>query len=259
MSREALETAKARYLTTLRAVPEQVGQSDCYPWSLPFVADLDLEITGAVTFLVGENGSGKSTLLEALVKLSGLPVGGGGKNELGAQHAPDEDAPLAVALLHGFAKKPRDSFFFRAEFAAHFASLLEEREKDPLFEAPAYGRYGGRSLHTRSHGEAFLELAEGAIHDGLYFLDEPESALSPQRQLHLLALLAKRVLDGAQFFIATHSPILLTFPGATILRLDEHGIAPVELEDTDSYQVTRGMLDYPASYWRHLVPPVEGV
>ena len=118
-----------------------------------------------------------------------------------------------------------------------------------------YAAYGGRSLHTRSHGEAFLAIIQNRIRSGLLLFDEPESALSPQRQLVLLAHIAKlTAAGGSQFIIATHSPILLTCPGAQILSFDGESIRRVRLSETSHYQITRGILDHPERYWRHLRP-----
>ena len=119
--------------------------------------------------------------------------------------------------------------------------------------ADPYSRYGGRSLHTRSHGEAFLAILEHRIQAGLFLLDEPESALSPQRQLVLLAHMWNQVSKGrSQFIIATHSPILLTFPGADLLAFGGEALTRVALEETSHYQITRGILQNAESYWKHL-------
>lgn len=224
-----------------------------FPGNLPFVKDLHLEFDSPVTFFVGENGSGKSTLIEAIADLAGLPISGGSPNERGASHGPQEECELAKALRAAYEIHPRDSYFFRAELHAHFASLLDERSKDPDFGRDPYRRYGGASLHQMSHGEAFLSVMQNRIFDGLFLFDEPESALSPQRQLTLLALMYDRVERGwTQFIVATHSPILLTYPGATIISFDETPLERISLEETKHYQITRGILNSPESYWRHL-------
>ena len=132
--------------------------------------------------------------------------------------------------------------------------MLDERRSDPDFVGDAYARYGGESLHTRSHGEGYLALMSSRIGDeGIYLLDEPEAALSPQRQLALLALIADRIRGGnTQFIIATHSPILMTVPGAEILLIDGASRSAVPLEDTEHYQITKAVLENPASFWKHL-------
>ena len=243
----------APYLIGVSVVPERIDGQSAYPFTLPFVRDLDLRFDSPVTFFVGENGTGKSTLIEAIASLSRLPVCGGGRNELAGRHGPDPPSPLAPALRPAFRGRPPDAYFLRAEFQAHFASLLDARREDPEFIGDPYSRYGGRSLHTRSHGEAFLAILEHRIRAGLFLLDEPESALSPQRQLVLLAHMWKQVSAGrSQFIVATHSPILLTFPGADLVMFEGGTLARVSLEDTSHYQITRGILHNAESYWKHL-------
>lgn len=223
-----------------------------FPGSLCYVHALDLLFDTPVTFFVGENGSGKSTLIEAVAALCGLPVTGGGRNELATSRARSE---LSAHLRPVFRRRPRDAYFFRAEFQAQFANLLEQRRADPDFAGDPYARYGGRSLHARSHGEAFLEMFTSWMQPGVIVMDEPEAALSPQRQLTVLAQMAALARAGdAQFIIATHSPLLLTFPGAKLLCFDNDRIEPVRLEETSHYQITRGMLEHPERYWKHLLP-----
>lgn len=242
----------APFLRGVRLKPEAIGDRAAFPFSIPALRSLDLDIAAPVTFLVGENGSGKSTLLEGIAVACGLPAGGGSRNEVGARFAP-EGASFGNALRPSFARRPSDAFFFRAETLAHFASLLDDRKRDPDFLGDPYGRYGGRSLHERSHGEAFLATFEGRLGRGLWLLDEPEAALSPQRQLALLALVWDHVSSGeTQMIIATHSPILMTYPGARLLALDANGIRPTALEETEHYQITLGVLQHPERYWRHL-------
>ncbi|MDA8562909.1 AAA family ATPase [Mariniblastus sp.] len=231
-----------------------VARKDRFPFAIPWVGNFELEFKTAVTFLVGENGSGKSTLIEAIAALSGFPVCGGGRNDLASQFGPERTSELSEAMYTHFTKRPRDGYFFRAEFYAQFASLLDQRKRDPEFKADPYMRYGGKSPHTRSHGESFLDLLNNRLGDGLFLMDEPEAALSPQRQLSLLAIMAQRVRSKkTQFIVATHSPILMTFPGATILNLDTESIHETTLEETSHYQLTQGILDFPEKYWKHLM------
>lgn len=243
----------APFLQHVAVVDEWVRDFDVWPYSLPFVRGLALEFHRPVTFFVGENGSGKSTLLEGIAQACGLPAAGGGVNELPDRHGPQNQAALCGALRCAFRDRPLDRYFFRAEFQAHFASLLDRREDDPDFGRDPYARYGGKSLHTRSHGEAFLAMLIGRLESGLVLMDEPESALSPQRQLTLLARMAEMAAEGAsQFLVATHSPILLTYPGAAVVSFDSASLPVVRLEDTSHYRITRGILEHPESYWRHL-------
>jgi predicted ATPase len=241
------------YLLGVKTVVEKLPLERPFPFNLPFVPGLDLSLRKPVAFFVGENGTGKSTLLEAIAVLCRLPVSGGGRNEIGGSHGPEQDSVLSQVLRPSFRRQPRDGFFLRAEFAAHFASLLDERKNDPYFADDPYSRYGGRSLHARSHGEAFLAVLQNRIQQGLFLLDEPESALSPQRQLALLSLIHSLVGSGrSQFVIATHSPILMTYPKAQIISFDESTLRDVRIEDTAHYQVTRGILNQPGQYWKYL-------
>jgi len=246
--------ARPPYLEGAYLVPEKVGSFEEHPFWLPWVRDFDLTLSAAVTFVIGENGSGKTTLVEALAVLAGLPASGGSRNERGANHGPKGDSPLAHALRPRFRKRPRDTYFFRGEFSAHFASLLDSRRSDPFFNGDPYARYGGGSLHSRSHGEGFLDVMVNRIGNGLYFLDEPEAALSPQRQLSLARVLYDRAhRSGSQFVIATHSPILMTYPDAELLQFEPAGgLRRVRLEDTEHYSITRAVLQNAEAFWRHL-------
>jgi predicted ATPase len=247
------------YLQGLYAVEERIPADARFPYNLPFVRGLDLGLDQPVTFFVGENGSGKSTLLEAIADLCNFHVGGGGSNDLlYTQH--EKSSELSRVLRPRFRQRPRNGYFFRAETLVNFATLLEERERDPDFlvsvmyhdeKADPYMRYGGKTLHRRSHGEAFLDVFQNRIKDGLFLIDEPEAALSPQRQLTLLYLLRDRIERGqAQFIIATHSPILMTFPGAAIVDFDDSALRHIALQDTNHYQITRGILESPERYFR---------
>jgi predicted ATPase len=254
-SRRAPTHAGSILLSSLSIDDDRVPGWTEYPFHLPFLRGLDLRFTKPLTFLVGENGSGKSTLLEAIADACRLPIEGGGRNEL--DESPTSTQPrsrLARYLDAAFAVRPWDGFFVRAQNLVRLADLLEARERDPHFGGNPYFAYGGRSLHTRSHGEAFLALFEHRLQaGGVILMDEPEAALSPQRQLTLLALLHALVESGnTQLFIATHSPILMTCPGSELLQITDTGIAPTRLEDTSHYQITRGILENPERYWKHL-------
>ena len=250
-----MRPAAVPYLTRVTAVAERLPTELTFPFCLPFVQGLDLHFRSPVTFFVGENGSGKSTLLEAIAALSRLPVSGGSRSDLGAAHGPERDSDLAQILRPSFVRKPSDGYFLRAELHAHFASLLDERFHDPDFRRSGnpYDNYGGQSLHARSHGEAFMAIMQNRFHRGLFLLDEPESALSPQRQLALLVRMGDMVdAGGSQFIVATHSPILMTFPEASIVSFDEPGLPAVALERTSHFQLTRDILNSPAVFWKHL-------
>jgi predicted ATPase len=246
---------KVPYLTGVELLPGRVDDWSMHPFRIPFVKGLHLEFTSPLTFLIGENGSGKTTLIEALADLCRLPIGGGGRTELADDLKNERPRSLlAGALRPSFRERPWDGYFVRAENLVRLADLLEQRERDPDFVGNPYFAYGGRSLHQRSHGEAFIALFEHRLQaGGIIIMDEPEAALSPQRQLSLLAQLHAFLGAGnTQVFIATHSPILMTFPGATLLRIEGDRIEPTRLEDTSHYQVTRGILESPERYWKHL-------
>lgn len=235
--------------------PRRVDDWNAYPFHLPFVRELNFAFTSPLTFFVGENGSGKSTIIEAIADVCRLPVEGGGRPELDTR--PDSDRPrseLARGLKVGFYNQVHDGFFLRAENLVRFADLLEQRERDPDFYGNPYRAYGGRSMHQQSHGEAFLSIFQHRLQSGgVIVMDEPESALSAQRQLTLLTILYEFVQAGnTQIFIATHSPILMTFPGATILEVTPERVTQTRLEDTSHYQITRGILTNPEQYWKHL-------
>lgn len=188
-----------------------------------------LDFNSNVTFFVGENGSGKSTLLEAMAIASGFNPEGGTKNYSFSTYDSHSELYDAIRVVRG-SRKARWGYFLRAERFYNVATM-EERYADEGHESQKY--------HEKSHGESFLALAQNQLRPGgLYFFDEPEAALSPQRQLTLLTEIYNCAADGSQFIIATHSPILLGMPGAEILSFDSGVIHPCEYEDTESYQMT---------------------
>lgn len=188
-----------------------------------------LDFNSNVTFFVGENGSGKSTLLEAMAIASGFNPEGGTKNYSFSTYDSHSELYDAIRVVRG-SRKAHWGYFLRAESFYNVATM-EERYADEGHESQKY--------HEKSHGESFLALAQNQLRPGgLYFFDEPEAALSPQRQLTLLTEIYNCAADGSQFIIATHSPILLGMPGAEILSFDSGVIHPCEYEDTESYQVT---------------------
>jgi predicted ATPase len=195
-----------------------------------------------MTIIVGENGVGKSSLIEAIAEVCRLPVQGGGRTEMR-----DMRSDLARGLSASFVRHVHDGYFVRAENLVRLADLLEDRKQDPDFRGDPYRYYGGRSMHEQSHGEAFLSIFKHRLQSGgVIIMDEPESALSATRQLELLALLWQFIDEGnTQVFIATHSPILMTFPGASLLEISDSGINPIRLQDTSHYQITRSILENP--------------
>jgi len=196
-----------------------------------------LSFNSNVTFFVGENGTGKSTLLEAIAVVYGLNPEGGTKNYNFSTYDSHSELHKALQLAKG-ALRPRGRYFLRAESFYNVASKAEEyRDNEP--KEIYYAQYGGKSLHQHSHGESFLALIQNNfVEKGIYILDEPEAALSPQRQLTLLLEINKLACKGSQFIIASHSPILLGLPEALILSFDDGEIHTCEYYDTESYQVT---------------------
>lgn len=216
-----------------------------YTAEIPAVRHLSrLPFLQPVTFLVGENGSGKSTLLEGIAVAAGFNPEGGTLNF--SFSTSDTHSPLWKALtLERGVYRPRDGFFLRAESFYNAASYLEELNRIPG-AGDAFASYGGTSLHEQSHGESFMALCLNRFSGkGLYLLDEPEAALSPQNQLALLCRIQELVELDSQFIIATHSPILMAYPGAGIYAIDETGIHETAYRDTSHYQLTRSFLENP--------------
>ena len=250
---DGLHEDEGQVAWSLNPEQQKMPRRERFPFNFSWIEELELEFPSSVTFFIGENGSGKSTLLEAIAGLSGFPVWGGGRNDLSDQFGPEQESELAQAMYPHFRKRPRDGYFFRAEYYAQFASLLDARKRNKEFKGDPYGRYGGQSLHTRSHGESFLALLESRLTDGLFLLDEPESALSPKRQLALMAMMVRRIKEGkSQFIIATHSPILMTYPGATVVNFDSPSLESIDFQQSEHYLLTKGILDHPEQYWKHL-------
>lgn len=223
------------FLRHIELLREKVEDWKAYPFSIPIVAKLErIELSPSVTFLVGENGSGKSTLIEAIAIKAGFNPEGGSKNFTSRNRPSESELHHYLRLARGH-RREKSGFFLRAETMFNVST-----------EAEDYRGYGWEDLHEKSHGEAFLWVVLNRFRDnGLYILDEPESALSPQRQLALLGRIHQLVTKGSQFVIATHSPILMAFPGALILSLDRDGINEVAYKDTEHYTVTRAFLQNP--------------
>jgi Predicted ATPase len=211
-----------------------------YPFNLPAIKDLkELPLGPEVTFLVGENGSGKSTLLEAIAIAYGFNAEGGSKNFSFSTHESHSKLNLFIKLQKGI-RKPKDGFFLRAESFYNVASNIDDMDSIPSSSAPIIQSYGGISLHEQSHGESFMALLLNRFGDnGLYILDEPEAALSPTRQMALLTRMHELIKKGSQFIIATHSPIIMSYPGATIYQIDERGINKTAYEETEHFIINR--------------------
>lgn len=222
-----------------------------YAGDLPAIKAIDrLALHPKVTFFIGENGTGKSTLLEAIAVADGFNAEGGTRSFNFSSRDSHADLYKWIRLGRGVRGKRRsDGFFLRAESFYNLASEIERLGFDPQ-RSP----YGPVSYHDQSHGESFLNLFVNRLRgDGLYLLDEPEAALSPQRQLAFLAAMHQLIAREAQFVIATHSPIIMAYPEATIYEFSESGLRTVQYEETEHFRVTRAFLNRPEQTLRHLL------
>ncbi len=268
------------HLQSVEFGPPSAAQQTRFPFTIPGIASLAgtrLAFPTAVTFFVGENGSGKSTLLEALaLAIGSITVGSEqAEHDSTLQHI----HPLARLLRLTWTRKTRRGFFMRSEDFFGYAQRMQrmraeleaERQQfadDPTLSPKAKAlaqlpynheiadlqrRYGA-GLDTISHGESFLALFRTRlVPNGLYLLDEPEAPLSPMRQLALIALLKQCVEEqGAQFIIATHSPLVLATPQATIYSFDSGAVQPIAYEDTEHVRLTRDFLNHPERFLQHL-------
>ena len=229
---------------SLRKTPDE----ESYLWNIPAISYLkeseSLSFHSPVTFFVGENGTGKSTLLEAIAVAMGFNAEGGSRDFSFTTR--ETHSELGDWLTPIKTVSPRDGFFLRAESFYNMASYLDVNSD--------LKRYGSVSFHEQSHGEAFLSLVSNRFEgNGLYLLDEPEYALSPQRLMSLLVEMDRLVKADSQFIIATHSPILLAFPEAEIYECSDSGIRKVQYRDTDSYRLTKQFLDNPEGMLHYLL------
>lgn len=249
------------FLKSVQLPPAGDGQPrEGYPWTLPAVVPLagGLALDPRVTYLIGENGSGKSTLLEAIAVAAGMNPEGGSSSFGFATRTSHSQLASAIRLVRS-GRRWRTDFFLRAESLFNAATYLEQLKDgldgiggalagDPL--AP----YGGRSLHEQSHGESFLAVMINRFGpDGLYLLDEPEAALSTQNCLTALRRIHELVQEGSQLIIATHSPIILAYPDATIYDCSERGLEPIDYEDAEPVRLTRSFLDARERFLRELL------
>jgi len=234
------------YLLGLRRVEACWGEG--FPFAIPAVEQVEgLRLDAPVTLLAGDNGTGKSTLVEAMAQAIGFAPEGGELERLGER--PAVPHPVLGGALEPVLSdtKPRNGYFLRAESFFNIAAFIDGGSTF----APDLSLYGDVPLHEQSHGESFLALASNRFGgDSLYVLDEPEAALSASGALALLAIVARAARAGAQFVIATHSPILLAIPGARIYELSAGGCAPCAYDDLDAVRLTRGFLEAPERYLR---------
>lgn len=234
------------YIRHAELLRDKVPSFHTYPFQLPAVRDLEiLKFQKQVTFLAGENGTGKSTLLEGIAAAWGFNPEGGTLNFSFNTRSSHSNLHEFLRISKGV-RRPKDGFFLRAESYYNVASYIDKLDEEnyPLPVNFIKDSYGGKSLHEQSHGESFFSAF---VHrfggQGLYILDEPEAALSPLRQMSLLVRMHELAGQQSQFIIATHSPILMSYPGADIYLLGEEGMRPVALEDTEHYTVTKAFMN----------------
>jgi predicted ATPase len=236
----------APYLRRLWLDPSRVPDREAYPFCLPFLHDeFSLSFDRAITIIVGENGTGKSTLLEGIAVLAGYDEAGGGKGYMTVDHSMAREVmggKLSTAFRASWLPKITKGWFFRAESFFSVARYLDEAAREVKKLGPDF--------LSHSHGEGFLRFFEERCQrQGIYIFDEPESALSPSRQIEFLKLL--QVMDRSghcQVIMATHSPLLMAYPNATLLRLSKYGLEPTTVEQTDHFKTLREFFDDPGGF-----------
>ncbi|MFD0674905.1 AAA family ATPase [Cohnella sp. GCM10027633] len=237
------------YLREISKLNDSMHNQDQYPFNIPTINSMRrIALKQNVTFLVGENGTGKSTLLEAIAYQCGFHTAGGSRNN--QYELNSSEALLGDHIRLSWMPKVTQGFFLRAETFYDFASHIDELAEE---HPSVYDSYGGKSLHSQSHGEAFFSLFENRFGKrGIYLLDEPEAALSPTRQIAFLNIIHE-LQKSAQLIIATHSPILLGYPLAEILSFDSDPIQQIDYKETEHYQVTRRFLENRQFYLRDIM------
>ncbi|MBZ9993260.1 AAA family ATPase [Mesorhizobium sp. BH1-1-4] len=245
--RKQLTRLKAPYLKRILLDPERVADWEKYPWNLPLFRGhaFELEFTAPITIIVGENGTGKSTLLEAIGALAGYDEAGGGKGYRPVDHSGAIDksgAALADTFRAHWLPKVTAGWFFRAESFYSVARYLDQAALDSGGAPPDFLSW--------SHGEGFIRFFEERCRrQGIYILDEPESALSPSRQIELLKMLRRMNQSGtAQVIMATHSPLLMACPGARLFRISRFGLEPSDFRDTDHFRMLRDFTNDPDGF-----------
>jgi len=231
---------KTQYIVSAEIEKEKIDTPDIYPFHLPIVQYIDkIDFHENVTFLVWENGTGKSTLLEAIATEYWFNPEWGSKNFHFATHESHSELEKYIKIIK-WITQPKDGYFLRAETFYNVASNIDELD--------VRDSYGGKSLHEQSHGESFFSLFHHRLYgNGVYILDEPEAALSPQRQLAFLVRLHELVQQKSQFIIATHSPILLSYPHAKIIELNQDWYKEVAYQDSAHYDLYKTFINQPES------------
>jgi predicted ATPase len=254
-------------------------EKESFPWNLLIWQNTkEISFGNPVTLFVGENGSGKSTVLESLALAIDMVTVG--SENINKDQSLNRLKEFSRSMKLTWNKKTKRGFFLRAEDFFGYVKRVNQTREEMISElgrvereykdrstfarmqarSPFAGaisdmdhRYGKEGLDGRSHGESFLALFQNRfVPEGLYLLDEPEVPLSPLRQLTFIALVKQMVEEGSQFIIATHSPILLAYPGATILQFSEEGIKEAAFDELEHVNLMRDFLNNPASFLRHL-------
>ncbi|WP_027417402.1 AAA family ATPase [Aneurinibacillus terranovensis] len=243
-----------QYIRSIVLKRDSIPSFNTFPFHLPSIRTLDeLSFHPNVTFFVGENGMGKSTLLEAIAVAIGFNPEGGSFNFNFSTYDSHSSLDKYLRLVKGI-KKPKDGFFLRAETFYNVATNIEELDREPVPALRIIDSFGGTSLHQQSHGESFWATFTNRFRgNGIYILDEPEAALSPLRQLSMLARIHELVCRNSQFIIATHSPIVMSYPNAKIVELTEEGIKEVSLEETNHYSIMKQFFEDKNSLLHHLL------
>ncbi len=231
------------FIISFEFIKDKINFTNEYPFNLPVVQHLEkIEFHKNVTFFIGENGTGKSTLLEAIAVQYGFNPEGGSKNFNFSTQATHSLLSNVIRIAKGI-QKPKDGYFLRAESFYNVATNIDhiQKEDDEMLHS-----YGGKSLHEQSHGESFFSLfLHRFFGNGVYILDEPEAALSPQRQLAFLVRMHELVKKNSQFIIATHSPIILSYPNAKVIQISQNGFEEISYQDSNHYSLYKNFLNNP--------------
>lgn len=224
-----------------------------YPYNIPLYREgLDLKLNAPITFITGENGSGKSTLLENLAAQIGFNILGGNKNHNYINSSIVDNSDLSNAMKLTWKIKTNEGFFFRAESFFNFINYVDKLAEDN--GGYVYRSYGGKSLQEQSHGESFLSLFQNRFNKGLFLLDEPEAALSPEKQLSLIAILNDLANSGnCQFIIATHSPILISCPNSELYEIDGDKLIKKNYKSCKQFQFYKDFINCPERYLKYLL------
>lgn len=242
-----------QYIRSICLNKERILSFNGFPLNLPVIKNFrEIALHPNVTYIIGENGMGKSTLLEGIAIGLGFNPEGGTLNFNFSSYDSHSNLEKYLRIVKGV-ERAQDSFFFRAETFYNVATNIEEMDSEPSFGGKVIDSFGGVSLHEQSHGEAFFAaFTERFRGNGLYILDEPEAALSPLRQLSMLARINDLVHQGSQFIISTHSPMIMAYPDAKIIQLTEEGMTEVTLEETYHYSIMNQFFDDRKRMLHHL-------